>query len=326
MNNPLKIAYFGSPNFSASFLKLLLEQAKELNIVIKVVFTQPNRPAGRKLLWQPTPVKTVGQEASILVYDKSLIENLSEMRGLLEKQEIDLAVLFAFNEIIPDELLKIPKYGFWNIHPSLLPKYRGPSPVSYPLFLGEKTTGVTLMQMDKTMDTGDIVGQVEFPLEETDTQQTILHKVPGLAMRLVKEHLPKLGSETYTKQDDKLATYTRKLKRKDGYIELVVLQELLRQERLNISALPLVSEFCSKNTSHTPPEYITLPNLFQLWKGLYPWPGVWTLVQTQEGERRLKIVKMHIAGDKPTITQVQMEGRNIVSLKEFQESYPGILA
>lgn len=325
MNRPLTIAYFGSPNFSAAFLTLLQEHAQELNILIEIVFTQPNRPAGRKLLWQPTPVKKASQEASILIYDKPLKDNFAEVQKLFETHAIDLAILFAYNEIIPGDLLKTPKFGFWNIHPSLLPRYRGSSPISYPFILGEKSSGVTLMQMDDTMDTGDIIGQVEFPLEETDTQQTMLNKVPGLAMSMVREHLPKLGTETYIKQDDKLATYTRKLKREDGFIAISVLQQIVRREELSISAFPLVSEFCNKNASYTPPEYIDIESLYHLWQGLHPWPGVWTTVQTTEGEKRLKIIEMHITNGDPLITQVQMEGRNVISLKEFQTSYPGIL-
>lgn len=323
--NPLKIAYFGSPNFSATFLTLLREHAQELNITIEIVFTQPNRPAGRKLLWQPTPVKKTSQEASIFIYDKPLKDNFAEVQKLFEAHTIDLAILFAFNEIIPGALLKKPKFGFWNIHPSLLPKFRGSSPVSYPLILGEKSSGVTLMQMDDTMDTGDIIGQVEFPLETSDTQQTILNKVPGLAMSMVREHLPKLGTESYIKQDNKLATYTRKLKREDGYLALSVLQQLVHREKLTLSALPLVSEFCNKNASYTPPEYVDILNLYHMWQGLHPWPGVWTTVQTKEGEKRLKIIEMQIANGDPRITQVQMEGRNVVTLKEFQESYPSVL-
>jgi len=323
--NPLKIAYFGSPNFSAAFLSLLQKHARELNIIIEVVFTQPNRPAGRKLLWQPTPVKKTSQESSIIVFDKPLQENLAEVRELFQTHAIDLAILFAFNEIIPGELLKKPKYGFWNIHPSLLPKFRGSSPVSYPLILGEKSSGVTLMQMDDTMDTGDIIGQIEFPVEKSDTQQTILNKVPGLAMSMVREHLPKLGIESYIKQDNKLATYTRKLKREDGHIAISVLQQLLHEEKLSVNALPLVFEFYNKNTLYTPPEYINIQDLYRLWQGLHPWPGVWSTVQTPEGEKRLKIIEMQITNGDPRITQAQMEGRNVVPLKEFQASYPGIL-
>lgn len=325
MNRPLKIAYFGSPNFSAAFLTLLQEHAQELNITIEIVFTQPNRPAGRKLMWQPTPVKKASQEASIVVYDKPLKENSVEVQELFDAHTIDLAILFAYNEIIPSDLLKTPKFGFWNIHPSLLPRYRGSSPVSYPLFLGEKSTGVTLMQMDTKMDTGDIIGQIEFALEESDTQQTVLNKVPSLALDLMKEHLPKLGSETYAKQVEKLATYTRKLKREDGYIELSALQQLLRQELLSLSALPLVAEYYSKNPSYTPPEYITMLSLFHLWQGLHPWPGVWTTIQTRDGEKRLKIVEMRVVDGTPTITQIQWEGRNAVSLKQLQENYPGFI-
>ena len=322
---PLKLAYFGSPNFSATFLTLLREHAQELNITIEIVFTQPNRPAGRKLLWQPTPVKKVCQEASILVYDKPLKENPAEIRDLFDTHSIDLAILCAFNEIIPSDLLAKPKYGFWNIHPSLLPQYRGPSPIAYPLILGDTSTGVTLMQMDSTMDTGDIIGQVEFPLEESDTQQIVLNKVPSYAFDLVSKYLPTVGQDTYTKQDAHLATYTRKLKRKDGYIELSLLKKLLNQETVSVSTFQIVFDYYNMNYSRTSPEHINIQDLFHVWKGVHPWPGVWTTVQTPEGEKRLKLIEMQTADGEPTITQVQMEGRNVVTLKEFQESYPGIL-
>ena len=180
------------------------------------------------------------------------------------------------------------------------------------------------MQMDTKMDTGDIVGQVGIPVEENDTQSTVLNKIPSYAIDLIRKHVKQLGQEAYTQQDESQATYTRKLKREDGYVELSVLQKLLHQERLNVRTLPIISEYYGKNPSYTLPEYITQDNLFQFWKGLHPWPGVWTLMQTTEGEKRLKIIGMQIVDGKPAITQVQVEGRNVVSLREFQDVHPTI--
>ena len=94
------------------------------------------------------------------------------------------------------------------------------------------------MQMDTKMDTGDIVGQVEFPFEENDTQSTVLNKIPSYAIDLVRKHVQQLGQEAYTKQDESQATYTRKLKREDGYVELSVLQKLFHQERLTYALFP----------------------------------------------------------------------------------------
>ncbi len=323
--NPIKIAYFGSPNFSASLLQLLLDDAKNLNVEIKLAVTQPDRPAGRKLIHTPTVVKTLAQQAQLPVFDQPLKTNFSVVSELMVRKEIDLAILFAFNEIIPVELLAMPRFGFWNVHPSLLPKYRGPSPIAYPLMLGDKTSGVTLMQMDANMDTGNIIGQMQFPIGADDTHQSIVKKTPQCAFDLIAQHLKTVGQETYAKQNDAEATYTHKLKREDGYISSVNLQQLLQGKTIALGAIPLVQEYCNKHPSYTPPEYISALELYHLWQGLYPWPGVWTTVQIQNGEKRLKIVTMQVIDGKPTITQVQREGRNAVSLKEFQASYPGVL-
>lgn len=321
----LKIAYFGSPNFSASLLQLLLDDADNLSIEIKFVVTQPDRPAGRKLVHKPTPVKSLAQQARLAVFDQPLKTNFSVISEIMVEKKIDLAILFAFNEIIPLELLAKPRYGFWNVHPSLLPRYRGPSPIAYPLILGDKTTGVTLMQMDTKMDTGDVIGQMQFPIEVNDTHQTILDKTPHLAFNLIKQHLEFLGQETCAKQDNIEATYTRKLRREDGYISILALKQLLQNKTVALDTIPLIQEYFDKHPSYTPPEYMSIVHLYQLWQGLYPWPGIWTTIQTRDGEKRLKIVEMRVVDGTPTITQVQWEGRNAVSLKQLQENYPGFL-
>lgn len=322
----LNIAYFGSPDFSANLLQLLLDNEKRLSIKIRLIFTQPDRPAGRKLVLHPTPVKQLAIAYSIPTFDQLFKADYESVKHQLKESKIDLAILFAFNEIVPDNILTIPPYGFWNIHPSLLPKYRGPSPIAYPIVLGDQETGATLMQMNAKMDTGDIIEQESFAIGDTDTQQTLIARSVDCGFRLLARCIPKIDTVERHPQDDSLATYTRKLTRGDGYIPFDILAKLISGQTVGDRFIPIVSEYCSRYPTYTPPQYTTPNNLYALWRGLYPWPGVWTLIPTKDGQRRLKIVKMQSVDGNPVVTQVQVEGKNSVSLKEFQESYPVVLA
>ena len=126
--NKLKTAYFGTPTFSARLLRQLLDDSS-LPIAIKLVVTRPDKPVGRKQIRTPSPVKRLAMERGIEV--EHTIKNTKS-----RIVDFDLAILFAYGRIIPKDLLEIPTLGFWNIHPSLLPLYRGPSPIAYPLLLG----------------------------------------------------------------------------------------------------------------------------------------------------------------------------------------------
>lgn len=323
---PLNIAYFGSPDFSASLLRRLLDDEKALGLKIKIIFTQPDRPAGRRLTLHSTPVKQLTLERSIPVFDQPFKTNHEIVIRLLKEHDVDLAILFAFNDIIPRQILDTPLYGFWNIHPSLLPKYRGPSPVVYPIILGDQETGVTLMQMNAKMDAGNIIEQESFATSDTDTQQTLIARSEDCGFRLLARCIRNIDTVEYHPQDDSLATYTRKLNRGDGFIPLESIHKMVHGLTVDIQVFRPIYQYCTKNLSYTPPQYATSRSLYALWRGLHPWPGVWTLIPTKDGERRLKIVGMQSIDGNPEVTQVQMEGKNIVSLKEFQASYPGILA
>src|SRR3990167_7773997 len=146
-------------------------------------------------------------------------------------RKIDLVLLYAFGEIIPTQLLKLPKYGFWNIHPSLLPKYRGASPMAYPLIMGDEKTGVTLMQMDEQMDHGPIIAQEEYKILPTDKRPDLETKLTNLGFELFKKSIQQPISTNFNPstslrasqfklitQDERLASFTRRLTRADGFI------------------------------------------------------------------------------------------------------------
>ena len=154
----INLAYFGTPDFSARLLEKVITTS-DLPVDLKLAVTQPDKPVGRKQTLTPSPVKEVAKKYGIEVWDYNLkdqkLKSKNEESSLiknLKQKEIDLVLLYAYGEIIEQELLDTPRYGFWNIHPSLLPKYRGASPITYPIILGDAETGVTLMKMDEKLE------------------------------------------------------------------------------------------------------------------------------------------------------------------------------
>ncbi|NMB84032.1 methionyl-tRNA formyltransferase [Candidatus Roizmanbacteria bacterium] len=290
----LKIAYFGSPNFSADFLEKILAD-KSLPVEVEFVVTQPDRPAGRKRILTPCPVKKLAGQKNLEVL---LIEDLKSNKDLGIK-DLDFVLLYAFGKIIPKELLNLPKYGFLNVHPSLLPKYRGPSPIATPLVNGDKTTGVTLIRMDERIDHGPIIAQEKIDILPDDRRPDLEKKLTDLAYRVFGKviisliHQPATALNT-SEQDDKKATYTKLLNKTDGFIEFMNL-------KLKILNSP--------------------KELFDLFRGLYPWPGLWTLVKIKGFEKRLKIVDMGFKDGKLTIKKVQLEGKKEVDWKTFKKGY-----
>ena len=282
----LKVVYFGTPDFSAQLLKKLVE-GKNLPIEIIGVVTQPDKKVGRKQVVTPSPVKKLAQEKKIPI----LSDSRSTLRAL---REVDLALLFAFGEILPSNTLSLPKHGFWNVHPSLLPLYRGASPVATPLLNGDVETGVTIIKMDEELDHGPIIDQKKtyiFPLQRRDQ---LTERLVDLAFEMLGELFEKYAENMdavhTTEQDHSNATYTKKLSKQDGYVEISNFK------------------FQISNSSK---------QLFNLFRGLYPWPGIWTLLPDK---KRLKITKMHWENAKIVIKNVQLEGKKEVSFEEFERT------
>ena len=227
----ITLAYFGSPDFSAFFLeKILTDPDLKKVIDVKLVVTQPDKPVGRKQILTETPVKKIAKK-----YQISNIKYQIDIRNLkLDIRNFDLALIYAFSHIIPKDLLNAPKLGFWNIHPSLLPKYRGPSPIAYPLIFDEKETGVTIIKMDEKIDHGPIIAQEKLKIEDTDRRPDLEKKLTDLGFLMFKKLiLNNFNTSTslsinqfqLTPQADQNATYTRLLKREDGFIPLSTLKK-----------------------------------------------------------------------------------------------------
>jgi methionyl-tRNA formyltransferase len=205
----LRIIYLGTPDFAVNPLKKLLENG--YNVV--AVVCNHDKPVGRKQVLTPPPVKTLALENNIpcYQYDKIRVEGVEDLKAL----KPDLMVTCAFGQILSQEILDIPRLGVINIHASLLPKYRGASPIHYAILNGESKTGITIMKTDIGIDTGDIIMQEEIDIPEKQTMGELFESLSVLGADLIVKALPSIidGTCTFTKQDEKKATLTKIIKK-----------------------------------------------------------------------------------------------------------------
>ncbi len=190
------VVFMGTPDFAVPVLEMLIE---ETNVVM--VVTQPDKEVGRKKELVFSPIKNVAIKNNIKVFQPNRIRKDYEE---LKSFDIDLIVTCAYGQIIPKEVLDMPKYGAINVHASILPKYRGSAPIQWSLFNGDSKTGVTIMYMDEGMDTGDIIEIKEINIEDKDNVGTLHDKLSVVGKDLLKETLPKIfeGTNNRIKQGD----------------------------------------------------------------------------------------------------------------------------
>ena len=212
----MKIVFMGTPDFAAGALKAIIEAGHEVTLVV----TQPDRAKGRSDKLIPSPVKEVALEHNIPVFQPLKIKT-PEAVAELRKYDADIFVVAAFGQIISQEILDMPRYGCVNIHASLLPKYRGASPIQRVILDGEKKTGVTIMQMDAGIDTGDMLYKVETDISDEDTFETLHDRLTGIGAEAIVEALPLIesGELVPEKQDDSQSCYAKLIKKEMGKID-----------------------------------------------------------------------------------------------------------
>ncbi len=199
----MRIAFMGTPDFSVDCLKALAESEHE----IVGVFCQPDKPVGRKQELTPPDVKVEALKHNFTVFQPVTLRNGKGVE-ILEEIKPDLIVVVAYGKILPDDFLSFPKYGCINVHASILPKYRGASPIHYAVLNGDSETGVTVQQMDSGIDTGDILGIKKCPIGENDTTERMYEILAPLGAELLMEtiELIEKGELSPEKQDDALAS------------------------------------------------------------------------------------------------------------------------
>ncbi|KIQ95842.1 Methionyl-tRNA formyltransferase [Anoxybacillus thermarum] len=205
----MNIVFMGTPDFAVPILEQLIKDGYN---VVSVV-TQPDKPKGRKQQLTPPPVKVTAQSYNIPVLQPTKIREKDQYEQVIALQP-DLIVTAAFGQILPKPLLEAPKHGCINVHASLLPELRGGAPIHYAILQGKEKTGITIMYMVEKLDAGDILTQVEVPIDERDTVGTLHDKLSEAGAKLLSETLPKLlrGDITPIKQDDEQATFAYNIK------------------------------------------------------------------------------------------------------------------
>lgn len=212
----LNIIFAGTPDFAAQHLQALLES--EHNVI--AVYTQPDKPAGRGKKLQASPVKQLAEQHQIPVYQPKSLRK-EEAQAELKALNADVVVVVAYGLILPQAVLEAPKYGCLNVHGSILPRWRGAAPIQRAIWAGDQQTGVTIMQMDVGLDTGDMLHKVTTPILPTETSASLYAKLAELAPPALLEVLNGLATQQFKpeKQDESLANYAEKLTKEEAKLD-----------------------------------------------------------------------------------------------------------
>ncbi len=280
----MKIVFMGTPDFAVGCLETLAARHE-----VAAVFTQPDKPVGRKQVLTPPPVKVTAQKLGLPVYQPTTVKS-GEAIEILEKINPDLIVVVAYGKILLNNILQLPRYGCVNVHASLLPKYRGASPIQWSIVCGEKITGVTTMLMDEGVDTGDILETEEVAIGDNETAGELF------------DRLAKTGAELIVKTVEHIA---------DGSVVPK------KQPQEGASHAPIITkEMAQLDFSRHAVE------IFNAVRGYNPWPCAYFVV----GGKRIKVYSCEVvdaSGEPSTVIKADNEliiacGENAVKLYEIQ--------
>lgn len=212
----MRIVFMGTPDFAAASLKKLIDKKYD----IAAVFTQPDKPRDRGMKLSYSPVKELALENNIPVYQPTKLRD-GTATELIKSLKPDILVVVAYGRILPDDMLKVPKYGAINVHASLLPKYRGAAPIQWAVLNGDKITGVTTMYLASEMDTGDIIYTSETEIGEFETSGELFDRLMVMGAELLDRTLRDIeaGTAPRTPQDHSKASYVKMLDKSLSPIE-----------------------------------------------------------------------------------------------------------
>lgn len=216
MSQSLRIVFAGTPDFAARHLAALLSSEHE----VIAVYTQPDRPAGRGKKLTASPVKHLALEHNIPVYQPENFKS-DEAKQALASLNADIMVVVAYGLLLPKAVLDTPKLGCINVHGSILPRWRGAAPIQRSIWAGDAETGVTIMQMDVGLDTGDMLKIATLPIDASDTSSSMYDKLAELGPQALVDCLSDIaqGTAVAVKQDDALANYAQKLSKEEAKID-----------------------------------------------------------------------------------------------------------
>lgn len=298
-----KVVFMGTPSFSVPILQVLIENTNVIGVV-----TSPDAFVGRKKILTPCPVKVLALENNIKVYSPIKIR---EDYDFLKALNPDIIITCAYGQIVPEEVLNIPRLGCINIHASLLPKYRGGAPIHHAIMNNEKYTGITLMYMDKGMDSGDIITSEKVEITNDDNLETLSNKLSLLGAKMIIENLPSIidGTNNREKQNEDEVTFAKIITREDEHLDF------------NDLAINIYNKI--RALSPTPLAYFMLDdNEIKIVKGEIVSATGKSATIVEEGKDYF-IIMAKDAGIK--ITVIKPKGKNIMSVRDFKNGYKSSL-
>ena len=300
----MRVIFMGTPDFSVGTLEAVLAAGHEVAAVV----TQPDKPKGRGGAMSMSPVKEAALKHNLTVLQPQRAREeafIEELRGY----EADVIVVVAFGQLLPAEIIHMPKYGCINVHASLLPKYRGAAPIQWAVINGEKASGVTIMRMDEGLDTGDMIASVAVELDAQETGGSLFDKLQDAGARLCVETMKSIedGTAVYTPQDNEIATHTKMIQKSLGKINwslsAVQIERLIR----GLNPWPSAYTYLSGKT-------------LKIWKAtVHPGntdaaPG--TVVKA---DKQSLVIQTGV--DRLSLEEVQLEGKKRMPVADFLRGF-----
>jgi methionyl-tRNA formyltransferase len=213
----MKIIFAGTPDFAVPTLSALIAGGHQITMVL----TQPDRPSGRGMKLKASPVKQLALQHQLAVFQPETLKD-TEVQARIAAEQADAMVVAAYGLIIPEVVLEMPRYGCFNVHASLLPRWRGAAPIQRALLAGDQETGVTIMEVVRALDAGDMIVHGTLPITETDTAQTLHDGLAAIGAELMLDAMNRLeqdGKLPATPQDESLVTYAQKLDKAEASMD-----------------------------------------------------------------------------------------------------------
>lgn len=329
MANHIRTIFFGSSDDSV----LVLEKLRSLtspSLEIIAVVTQPARLVGREKLRTETPVQKAAQKHAVPVHTfpsskthQWEYEDSSSVTATLARLKPDLLITASYGQRIPVSQLQA-QYGGINVHPSLLPRWRGGDPVPWAILTGDKEAGVTISTVTDAFDEGLILAQSSLPIQETSTTIPLRTELFRIGADLLSSVLPDYieGKTTGAPQDYRGQPYARRLTRNDGYIQWETLERAMGAVRSsdNTTQSDIVSA-TQKQLDHLTRRRELPHMIHRAYRAFHPWPGLWTMIPMRDSLKRLKILDLHTHEDMLHLDTVQLEGKTPTSYSQFAASY-----
>lgn len=295
----IKIIFFGTPIIAKRVLETLI---KDDAFEVLGVVTKADKPVGRKQIITSSPVKTLANEHGIKIFQPESLKKADSEYEIIKKLKPDYFIVLAYGEILPKKWLEIPEKKPVNIHGSLLPKYRGASPLHETLLHGDSETGITIQEMAEKMDSGDIMSAETIKIEDTETITELFEKATETASKLITETIKRDFENKITpiKQDENDATYCKKITKTDGFVLF---------------------------------EEVSANDLFNKYRAYKDWPGIWTFTEngkigTNSG-KRIKLLEIELGTENDIkckngfikLIKVQIEGGSPITFNEFIKNF-----